>query len=58
MSRKDYVAIADAIAEVRKLDGITAGAALLEVQHRLAELFSAENPRFNEARFHSACLGL
>lgn len=58
MSRKHYNAIAEAIAEVRQIDGIPTGAALLEVQSRLTEIFAEDNPQFSAGRFNAACFGL
>jgi hypothetical protein len=64
MSRKDYVAISDALRAARHVtpDGeqtTEAGAAfnsgLTVAARRIAEHFAADNPRFDNARFMAAC---
>lgn len=57
MSRKDYVSIAEAIlrtkAENREVLG---SASILRVTaNRIADVFAADNPRFDKARFMAAC---
>lgn len=63
MTRKDYQAIANAIAKVRADRKAPNGGLLpLEVRHTIEEIedalvlvFESENPRFDRARFLSAC---
>lgn len=70
MTRKDYVLLAEAIAQfTRDLDAddlITTsekGRAILSgervaaqtIAHRLADLFALDNPRFDRSRFLKAC---
>ncbi len=51
MTRKDYVAIARAIALVRgDCDG------LVPLVEELCAIFKADNPRFDKDRFISACV--
>lgn len=66
MTRKDYVAIAKAIAEARK-DGAAldwhkrnlseADAVAEAIAFKLAAHLAADNPRFDKARFIDACMG-
>lgn len=52
MSRKDYVAVAAIIADLRRdHDGETAWL----IAGRLATMFGHDNPRFDRARFLKAC---
>jgi len=56
MTRKDYELIAEAIKTSRKV--ITGEAVLVSVEHlanTLATDLEIDNPRFNRARFLSAC---
>lgn len=62
MTRKDYQAIAKAIAKVRAdrrggygLD-IEARHAIEEIEDGLAAVFAADNPRFNRDKFLTACM--
>lgn len=62
MSKKDYIAIASAIRSERScwpkdesLGDEFAYAALRSVTSRLAEVFAADNPRFDRNRFLEAC---
>lgn len=63
MSKKDYQAIARAIYETRAAYGIaagkqadgTTGGALEMVTVELCMILSADNPRFDRARFIEAC---
>ena len=54
MTRKDYELIAGVFAGIAEIVDIneTIGA---DIAERLADEFEAENPRFNRARFLSAC---
>ena len=59
MTRKDYVLIADTIANLREQQR-DAGAfannpSLLEVAEELAHALQGDNPRFDRARFLDAC---
>jgi hypothetical protein len=56
MTRKDYELIAEVIKTARKVE--TGEAVLVSVEHlanTLATELEIENPRFNRARFLSAC---
>lgn len=56
MTRKDYVTIADAIkAETDEWTGRAQGDAVYFVAKRLAHRFRLDNPRFETARFMTAC---
>jgi hypothetical protein len=62
MTKKDYQAIAAAIARVRQHEPIpsldAAGqnlATLDSVQREIANALSADNPRFDRDRFEAAC---
>ena len=50
MTRKDYVKLAEIVAEV---PGQGCGPDWLA--HRLADMLAADNPRFDRARFLAAC---
>lgn len=52
MSRKDYVAIADAIANANRGEHTVTRE---EVACRIASVFAADNPRFDRGRFLTAC---
>lgn len=58
MHKRDYVAIAGVVRYVDQLAGET-GAAWADVsgelEQRLADVFAADNPRFDRARFGAAC---
>ena len=53
MTRKDYVLIAETIKEAHRLTSEKAGAGV--VAYMLANTLQADNPRFDRARFLSAC---
>lgn len=54
-SKKNYVAVAAAIREsVRPATAETAGS-IRELAARLANIFAADNPRFDRQRFLAAC---
>lgn len=64
MSRKDYIAVAEVVAQTRgeyQDAGITAGegalvtGAMLRTAERLASMFKSDNPRFDRERFLAAC---
>lgn len=55
MTRKDYVAIAEAIAAARARASIGGKKAIDAVAVELAKVFEADNPRFDAARFVKAC---
>lgn len=56
MTRKDYVAIAKAIASVRdpndNLDEVVTASLIAE---KIANVCAADNPRFDRERFIAAC---
>lgn len=52
MTRKDYELIAKVIANSQ---GLTRGGIMDTLATRMAEALQADNPRFNPARFLSAC---
>lgn len=63
MTRKDYIALANAIS-VARLQATTlqkdreisaVESACMHVAHRMADHFAADNPRFDRARFLQAC---
>jgi hypothetical protein len=57
MTRKDYELIAETIRTARKVEGNN-GVVLVSVEHlanTLATDLEIENPRFDRARFLSAC---
>jgi len=53
MSRKDYVAIAQAVADARLADNDKA-----EVALKIAAALAADNPRFDRERFLKAAMGV
>ena len=56
MTRKDYVAIAERIAETRKYHERDEAVDALDFLARdLAQHMANDNPRFNRARFLKAC---
>ena len=56
MSRKDYIIIAEALKRARYYDANPAYARGLDkAVISLVEVLKAENSRFDEARFYSAC---
>lgn len=60
MTRKDYVAIADALREARRqLEGMSSeGEDVFQtVMGELAAVLQADNPNFDRVRFERACLG-
>ena len=52
MTRKDYVLIADVIANSQ---GLTRGGIMDTLAQRMADALQGDNPRFDRARFLSAC---
>ena len=54
MSRKDYIAIAAILANELQHADKSARLALIATAHRLADLFNADNARFDRARFLNA----
>lgn len=67
MTRKDYVAIAEAFSLVAPYAGISWNATLppilnsqetwLRCMRNVANVLAADNPRFDRARFERACKG-
>ena len=62
MTRKDYIAIAGAIYKARRVvrgkggkEAIAIIEARSEVAERIAEVMAADNPRFDVAKFLTAC---
>lgn len=60
MTRKDYVAIAEAIEEGLKVNGLGGGwseakGAILTVAKEIANVLAADNKRFDRERFLKAC---
>jgi hypothetical protein len=57
MTRKDHQAIADAIkSEYEIYSGFASSdEALRNIIHRIANVFAADNPRFNRQHFYTAC---
>jgi hypothetical protein len=55
MTKKDYVAVADAMNEVLWTPQTDPGTVALAVV-RLADSFQGDNPRFDRSRFMQACL--
>lgn len=53
MTRKDYVVIAEAIRKASQAPGYAERNAF--VAHAIADALAADNPRFDRARFLSAC---
>lgn len=58
MTRKDYAAIAAALAEAREIAGQTQGSVgrigVAIATQQVAEVLAADNPRFDRARFLAA----
>jgi hypothetical protein len=58
MSRKDYVAVAEVLntQAVKAVEGheVTAFFAVADIANGLADLFAADNPRFDRDRFLTA----
>ena len=52
MTRKDYVAFAQI---VKELDEFRFDNVMVEAAVRMARLFAADNPRFDDRRFFDAC---
>ena len=67
MTRKDYIAIADALAQTRPdstmLDPIVVKESVeiwdqwLRDRRRVADVLASDNPRFDRQRFYDACEG-
>lgn len=65
MTRKDYVAVARALATTKpEISVMLHGdsyekvkTARQDIIDRIADVFAADNPRFNRKRFYSACEG-
>lgn len=65
MSRKDYIAVAKAISDERQssrmfpaytdMQRLGATASLDSLADRIADVFAADNARFNRAQFLRAC---
>lgn len=61
MTKKDYIAIARELKTVRtmlqkgQLNHDCANATLEQVEHMLCQVFIENNPRFDRARFLTAC---
>ena len=55
MTKKDYIAIADCILSARNECCKTAPLALNMVVSYLVDKLAADNPRFDRARFLTAC---
>lgn len=55
MSKKDYVAIADAISRASRLENADQRTIHMIVM-RLVYIFDEDNPRFDSSRFIDACL--
>ena len=55
MSKKDYVKVASIIHDALQESGTyDAWASVYEVGQRLADMFAADNPRFDRDRFYKA----
>jgi hypothetical protein len=55
MSRKHYERAAEIVRELRASDDATARDNACRVVDAFVELFSADNPRFDQGRFRAAC---
>lgn len=57
MSRKDYVAVAEAIERTKddSHDVLDSYSVLKIAAQRVADVFAQDNPRFNRTRFMTAC---
>ena len=57
MTRKDYVLIADTLANLMKdfNNGGDDTVSLTLVSHELADVLASDNPRFDRGRFLAAC---
>ena len=55
MTKKDYVAIADAILSARNERETNAAQAITNVASYIADKLECDNPRFDRARFLAAC---
>ncbi len=57
MSRKDYIAIAQALKGTKEIHASTLGAAsvLHQAADLIADALASENPRFDRQKFISAC---
>lgn len=56
MTRKHYVAIANAVSFCADLRSDREREAIREVARSLADIFESENPRFSRQKFLDACL--
>ena len=54
MTRKDYIVLAAAFAGVVTEEG--EGGTWSELRYEVANVLAADNPRFDRARFYSACV--
>jgi hypothetical protein len=57
MSRKDYKVIAEVFSELHKkhCPNSPAAKALKRVRDKVADIFEADNPRFDRGKFNVAC---
>lgn len=55
MSKKHYVEIAKAIRACEQPATVETAASISELAQRLASVFQNDNPRFDRARFLTAC---
>lgn len=55
MTRKDYIALAEALHEAHEESGLSTGWAL--TVDKIANVLAADNPRFDRERFVRACQG-
>lgn len=55
MTKKDYIAIAEALANARAATGDDKHSALTYAANQLAAVLARDNPRFDRERFLTAC---